>query len=161
MLLIGASIWTVLIKKSEAVNDFVIGPNNHPVPLGIVVSVGSGLYMIWAAFACMLISIVPYMVRCVISTLFLIPSLWDDFLNTIAAVHTDSVVDAGRHERIPHCSSQSPSHNWRRTNEWNTHYTTYHTSHEGLGRRPDGCREDYVFVQFSNRTVKYLGESGG
>jgi hypothetical protein len=63
MLLIGASIWTVLIKKSEGINDFVIGPNNNPVPLGIVVSVGSGLYMVWAAFACMLISIVPYMVR--------------------------------------------------------------------------------------------------
>ena len=61
-LLIGASIWTVLINKTAAVNDVLIG--QPPVPVGIVVTVGSGLFLIWAAFACMVVSVVPYLIRC-------------------------------------------------------------------------------------------------
>jgi len=62
LLLIGASIWTILINKTAAVNDVVIG---QPLgPIGIVVTVGSGLFLIWAAFACMAVSVVPYMISC-------------------------------------------------------------------------------------------------
>jgi hypothetical protein len=31
--------------------------------MGITVSVGPGLYLTWAAFACLAVSIVPYMLR--------------------------------------------------------------------------------------------------
>jgi hypothetical protein len=61
LLLIGAAIWTVLIKKTAAINHFYIDPNN--VPLGIVVTTGQGLYLIWAAFVLLLVSVVPYMIR--------------------------------------------------------------------------------------------------
>jgi len=62
MLLIGAALWTVMIKRAEAINDVVIGASN--APLGIQVSVGAALYMLWAAFACLLVSCVPYVVTC-------------------------------------------------------------------------------------------------
>ncbi|KAG6919581.1 hypothetical protein DXG01_004245 [Tephrocybe rancida] len=63
LLLIGASIWTIIIKKSDAVNDVLIGTASSSVPIGIVVTVGSGLYLTWAAFACLIVSVVPYMIR--------------------------------------------------------------------------------------------------
>ncbi|KAI0374477.1 hypothetical protein BV20DRAFT_1049270 [Pilatotrama ljubarskyi] len=62
-LLIGATIWTVMIKKAESVNSFVVGPSAAPVPLGITVSTGDALYLLWAAWACLLVSILPYMIR--------------------------------------------------------------------------------------------------
>ncbi|GLB36498.1 putative SUR7/PalI family protein [Lyophyllum shimeji] len=64
LLLIGVSIWTVMIKKSEGVNDITVGTQSNPWPLGIVVSTGSGLYMTWAAFVCLVVSVVPYMISC-------------------------------------------------------------------------------------------------
>lgn len=51
LLLIGASIWTVTIKKSQSINT---------TRLGITVSAGSGLYIAWAAFICFVVSTVPY-----------------------------------------------------------------------------------------------------
>ena len=63
-LLIGAVIWTVIVKKAQDINDLVV-PTSPPVPLGIEVSVGNGLFLAWAAFACLIVSIVPYMIRCV------------------------------------------------------------------------------------------------
>ncbi|KAF8634493.1 hypothetical protein AX15_000929 [Amanita polypyramis BW_CC] len=62
LLLIGASIWSVLIKKSEAVNTMTIG--SQGVPLGIVVSAGTGLSLAWAAFVLSLVSIIPYLINC-------------------------------------------------------------------------------------------------
>ncbi|KAF8640397.1 hypothetical protein AX17_000066 [Amanita inopinata Kibby_2008] len=62
LLLIGVSIWTVLVKKAEAVNDMSIG--SQPVPLGIVVSAGSGLYMTWASFVLSVVSVIPYLINC-------------------------------------------------------------------------------------------------
>ncbi|KAF8225792.1 hypothetical protein L208DRAFT_1367821 [Tricholoma matsutake] len=62
LILIGASIWTVLIRRTEAVNNLLIGL--PPISVGIVVSSGSGLALTWAAFACMVVSIVPYMISC-------------------------------------------------------------------------------------------------
>ena len=62
-LLIGATIWTVIIRKAESVNELMVGPEGSPVPLGIVVSTGSAIYLVWASWACILISILPYMIR--------------------------------------------------------------------------------------------------
>ncbi|PFH54755.1 hypothetical protein AMATHDRAFT_52566 [Amanita thiersii Skay4041] len=62
LLLIGASIWTVIIKKCEAVNIITVGARS--APLGIVVSIGSGLYLTWAAFVLSIISIIPYLINC-------------------------------------------------------------------------------------------------
>jgi len=62
LLLIGAAIWTIMIKKAESVNGVLIGLN--PQPIGIVVSLGPGLLMVWAAFACMFASVIPHMVSC-------------------------------------------------------------------------------------------------
>ncbi|KAF8213504.1 hypothetical protein K438DRAFT_2009685 [Mycena galopus ATCC 62051] len=57
-LLIGATIWTVIIKKTQAVNSAMLGATS-PVPVGIEVSIGKGLYLIWAAFVTLLFSAVP------------------------------------------------------------------------------------------------------
>jgi hypothetical protein len=65
LILIGASIWTVIIKRTEDVNALLIG--QPPVPVGIVVSAGSALFLTWAAFACMVVSVVPYMIRYVLA----------------------------------------------------------------------------------------------
>jgi len=63
-LLIGATIWTVIIKKTQSVNTFAVGPTPSTVPLGIDVTIGSALYLAWAAFGCLTASIVPYMISC-------------------------------------------------------------------------------------------------
>lgn len=63
MLLIGAAIWTVIIKKAETINDLMVGKASSPTPLGIVVSMGNGVYLAWAAFACLIASVLPYMIR--------------------------------------------------------------------------------------------------
>ncbi|KAI0768590.1 Glucanosyltransferase-domain-containing protein [Trametes elegans] len=54
-LLIGATIWTVMIKKAESINDFVVGPASAPVPLGITVTTGNAIFLLWAAWACLLV----------------------------------------------------------------------------------------------------------
>ncbi|KAJ7693647.1 actin cortical patch SUR7/pH-response regulator pali [Mycena rosella] len=64
LLLIGASIWTAMIHKAQSINSVMIGPPASPVLAGIVVSVGPGLFMIWAAFVALFASVVPYMVSC-------------------------------------------------------------------------------------------------
>ncbi|ESK98184.1 hypothetical protein Moror_301 [Moniliophthora roreri MCA 2997] len=62
--LVGAAIWTVIIKKSDSINEIIIGTETNPSPLGITVSTGPGLYLVWAAFACLIASTVPYVVSC-------------------------------------------------------------------------------------------------
>lgn len=62
MLLIGATIWTVIIKKAQSVNDITVGQTGSPVSLGVDVTIGSGLYLAWAGFATLLASIIPYMI---------------------------------------------------------------------------------------------------
>lgn len=69
MLLISCTIWTVLIKKTQSINSALAGPAAAPVPLGIDVSIGNGLYLAWGAFACLTISLVPYMIMWVIIAL--------------------------------------------------------------------------------------------
>lgn len=63
-LLIAATIWTVVIGKAQSINHFFVGDPAAPVPLGIDVSVGNGLFLLWAAFACLVVSIVPIMMSC-------------------------------------------------------------------------------------------------
>lgn len=60
LILIGAAVWTVILKKSEDVNDILIGQGGTPRLIGIEVSMGTGLYLIWAAFVCSFVSLVPY-----------------------------------------------------------------------------------------------------
>jgi len=62
LLLIGASLWTVMIKKSQAINT-AMNPLNQ-VKIGITVSEGNGLFILWAAFVCLFVSVIPYMLSC-------------------------------------------------------------------------------------------------
>jgi len=62
LLLAAASIWTILVNKSESVNSLTIGSQNMPV--GIIVSSGRGLSLAWASFVCSVISVIPYMINC-------------------------------------------------------------------------------------------------
>ncbi|KAJ7630513.1 actin cortical patch SUR7/pH-response regulator pali [Roridomyces roridus] len=65
-LLVGASIWTAVLRKAQAINPVQVGlPADH-VQIGILVSMGHGLPLLWAAFASLLVSIVPYMIRSVL-----------------------------------------------------------------------------------------------
>lgn len=64
LLLIGAVIWTVIIKKAQSINDYILTlPSGVSVPVGINVDVGDGLYLAWASFACIIASTIPYMIR--------------------------------------------------------------------------------------------------
>ena len=61
-ILIGAAIWTSLVKKTESINTMQIAQG---VTSGMSISYGSGIYISWAAFACLLAAVVPYMSMCV------------------------------------------------------------------------------------------------
>jgi hypothetical protein len=37
--------------------------SNQQIPVGIVVDVGTGLYLMWAACVCMILSVIPYSIR--------------------------------------------------------------------------------------------------
>ncbi|KAF7306571.1 hypothetical protein MIND_00448400 [Mycena indigotica] len=63
-ILIGASIWTTLIKRAETVNSIMIGNASNPVSVGIQVSSGPALFLMWASFASLFVSVVPYMISC-------------------------------------------------------------------------------------------------
>lgn len=60
-ILIGAAIWTAVIKKAESVNTYVTAAG---YPAGIEVAAGKGLALAWAAFACLTVSTIPYMISC-------------------------------------------------------------------------------------------------
>jgi len=62
--LAGSAIWTVIIKRAEDINVWTVNVQSAQVPLGIEVSVDTGLYLAWAAFACMVTSIIPYAISC-------------------------------------------------------------------------------------------------
>lgn len=70
LLLVGVALWTVIINKA-AVLDNALAVSDQPIPLGIVISAGSGLYITWAAFACLTLSIIPYMLRYVAKIKFI------------------------------------------------------------------------------------------
>lgn len=56
-----------MIKKTQSVNSVMLR-TTPPIAVGIEVSIGKGLYLIWAGFVTLVISIVPYMVRSVVSS---------------------------------------------------------------------------------------------
>lgn len=62
-LLIGSVIWTVIVKKAQDINTAMVA-TTPPTPLGITVEVGNGLFLAWAAFACLIASVLPYMISC-------------------------------------------------------------------------------------------------
>ncbi|TFK36801.1 actin cortical patch SUR7/pH-response regulator pali [Crucibulum laeve] len=64
LLLIGASIWTVIVNKTASFNDHLLQLPNTTAPIGIDISAGTGLFLTWGAFACLIVSVVPYMISC-------------------------------------------------------------------------------------------------
>jgi hypothetical protein len=50
-----------MVNRSSDINDFVV--QGKGIPLGFEVHAGPGLYILWAAFACLFASVVPYMIR--------------------------------------------------------------------------------------------------
>ncbi|KAK7468548.1 hypothetical protein VKT23_003053 [Stygiomarasmius scandens] len=63
-LLIGATIWTVILNRSDSINSLVLGSQTNSTPLGIQVSTGPALFIVWAAFACLFASMIPYFIIC-------------------------------------------------------------------------------------------------
>lgn len=70
LLLAGSALWTVMLKKSQDINNIDVGDVDN-VPFGITVDVGNGIFLMWAGFACLVVSIIPYMIRCVDAFLWL------------------------------------------------------------------------------------------
>ncbi|KAF8682487.1 the biosynthesis of sterol glucoside [Rhizoctonia solani] len=60
-LLIGASILTAVLNKAKSINNYTVADGT---PLGIIVSTGSSLSLIWAAFVLLFIAMGPYLVSC-------------------------------------------------------------------------------------------------
>ncbi|KAG9314604.1 actin cortical patch SUR7/pH-response regulator pali [Chiua virens] len=60
-ILIGAAIWTAIVKKVESINTMQL---SQGILSGIEVSYGNGIYLSWAAFACLSAATVPYMISC-------------------------------------------------------------------------------------------------
>jgi len=58
-LLIGASIYTAILNKSLSINGYRVSDGT---PLGIKLTVGPALWLIWASFVCMFLSIGPYLI---------------------------------------------------------------------------------------------------
>ena len=65
LILAGSAHWTVAIKKAEGINTFAVNVESAQIPLGIEVSAGIGLYLAWAAYACLVMSIIPYIIMSV------------------------------------------------------------------------------------------------
>lgn len=59
MLLIGGAILTALVQQSQSINSYEV----YDVPLGIKVTFGVSLWLIWSAFAADMVSIIPYFLR--------------------------------------------------------------------------------------------------
>ncbi|TFK19449.1 hypothetical protein FA15DRAFT_674424 [Coprinopsis marcescibilis] len=64
LLLIAASIWTVLINRTDDINTRILATRTEEVPLGLVVTMGNGLILLWVAFGTMTASVIPYMISC-------------------------------------------------------------------------------------------------
>ncbi|KAF8490721.1 hypothetical protein JB92DRAFT_1299130 [Gautieria morchelliformis] len=57
LLLVAASIWTAIIKQMQSINNLTVQPG---VALGIEVSFGTALWLLWASFAALTLSLLPY-----------------------------------------------------------------------------------------------------
>ena len=60
-ILTAAALWTTAINTSESVNGLILNTTN--IPLGIEVSSGPGLSLLWAAVGLLIASLVPYLIR--------------------------------------------------------------------------------------------------
>jgi hypothetical protein len=60
-ILIGAAIWTAILKKVESVNTMQLAQG---ISSGILVSYGNGIYLSWAAFTCLFAATIPSMISC-------------------------------------------------------------------------------------------------
>jgi len=60
-ILIGSSIWTVLVGKLQVINNDLLKSASADIHgnLGIIVSEGPGLYLSWVAFIFMFLAISP------------------------------------------------------------------------------------------------------
>ncbi|KAI0304755.1 hypothetical protein BC826DRAFT_902132 [Russula brevipes] len=61
-ILTAAALWTSAIHTSESVNGLIL--NTTSIPLGIQVSSGSGLSLLWGAVGCLFASLIPYLISC-------------------------------------------------------------------------------------------------
>jgi hypothetical protein len=59
--LTAAALWSTAINTSESVNGLILNTTN--IPLGIEVSSGPGLSLLWAAVGLLVASLVPYLIR--------------------------------------------------------------------------------------------------
>lgn len=60
-LLIGASILTAVLNKAKSINNYTV---INGAPLGIEMSIGPAIYLIWTAFVLLFISMGPYLISC-------------------------------------------------------------------------------------------------
>ncbi|KAI0320436.1 actin cortical patch SUR7/pH-response regulator pali [Amylostereum chailletii] len=61
-ILVGAALWTSAINQSQVLNGRVLAGTN--IPVNIEVSFGTGMSLLWAAFACLFASLIPYIISC-------------------------------------------------------------------------------------------------
>ncbi|KAI9572707.1 actin cortical patch SUR7/pH-response regulator pali [Boletus coccyginus] len=60
-ILIAAAIWTAIVQKAQSVNTMQLAQG---ILSGIEISYGSGIYLSWAAFACLFAATIPSMISC-------------------------------------------------------------------------------------------------
>jgi hypothetical protein len=70
-LLSGVAVWTAIIHNAQGLSHLDITLENTSVQLSLQFAAGHGLYLTWTAFACLSMSIVPYMLRYVLYFLLL------------------------------------------------------------------------------------------
>ncbi|OWZ66583.1 hypothetical protein AYX15_02212 [Cryptococcus neoformans] len=61
LLMLGAALWTAVIAKDAWVNNVRI---THGYRLGIYVTAGPSIYLVWVAFALTSLSCLPYVIAC-------------------------------------------------------------------------------------------------
>ncbi|KAH6906473.1 hypothetical protein BKA70DRAFT_409482 [Coprinopsis sp. MPI-PUGE-AT-0042] len=62
-LLLGGALWTVALKRAQSINSASID-EIAARGVGIKVSGGAGLAMVWAAYGMMMVAFVPYLISC-------------------------------------------------------------------------------------------------
>ncbi|ORX37231.1 actin cortical patch SUR7/pH-response regulator pali [Kockovaella imperatae] len=61
LLLIGATLWTACIAQDSSIADYAVAKTQN---LGITTTAGAGLYLTWAAFVFVTLSVLPYVIAC-------------------------------------------------------------------------------------------------
>jgi hypothetical protein len=63
-ILISASIYTAIVGKAQGINSAQWTTPTATISIGIVVTYGNALWLLWTAFICLFLSIVPYVISC-------------------------------------------------------------------------------------------------